>query len=104
VKTDTIKGKVLNFPAGGRRKAEPELEILAPSQSLVPLTADIDAREQSAPMQRQAAFIAQLLATQAQVPQVRERRRAEPDEAVHAYQAALGAIPCKAGQKFSRDS
>lgn len=103
MKTDTIKGKVLNFPAGRRRKAEPEREILAPSHSLVPLT-DSDTREQSAPMQRQAAFIAQLLATQAQVPQSRERCRAEPDEAVHAYQAALGAIPYNAGQKFSRDS
>ncbi|HEY1473541.1 MAG TPA: hypothetical protein VGF53_05610 [Pseudolabrys sp.] len=36
----------------------------------------------------QAPFIAQLLAVKDQHPQTRERRRAEPDEALAAYRAA----------------
>lgn len=37
-----------------------------------------------------AAFIAQLIATKAQVPQTRVKRRAEPAEALAAYHAAAG--------------
>ena len=37
---------------------------------------------------RQAPFLAQLLAMKDQHPQTRERRRAEPDEALAAYRAA----------------
>jgi hypothetical protein len=36
---------------------------------------------------RQAPFLAQLLAMRDQHPQTRERRRAEPDEALAAYRA-----------------
>lgn len=45
----------------------------------------------SAPVYRQAAFLAHLIATKAHAPQTRERRRAEPSEAIAAYRAA-GAI------------
>ncbi|MBI3702280.1 MAG: hypothetical protein HY244_00140 [Rhizobiales bacterium] len=37
---------------------------------------------------RQAAFLAHLIATQGQLPQTRERRRAEPAEAIAAYRAS----------------
>lgn len=37
------------------------------------------------PQHRQAPFLAQLIATKQQHPQTRERRRAEPAEAVNAY-------------------
>ena len=37
---------------------------------------------------RQASFLAQLIATKDQLPQTRERRRAEPGEAILAYRAA----------------
>ena len=37
---------------------------------------------------RQAAFLAHLLAMRDQHPQTRERRRAEPNEALSAYRAA----------------
>lgn len=43
------------------------------------------------PVYRQAAFLAHLIATKAQAPQTRERRRAEPSEAIAAYRTA-GAI------------
>jgi hypothetical protein len=36
---------------------------------------------------RQAAFLAHLIATKEQIPQTRERRRAEPHEAIAAYRA-----------------
>lgn len=36
---------------------------------------------------REAPFLAQLIATKAQHPQTRVRRRAEPDEAIAAYRA-----------------
>jgi len=38
--------------------------------------------------QLQTPFLAQLIATKDQLPQTRERRRAEPDEAIAAYRAA----------------
>jgi hypothetical protein len=38
---------------------------------------------------RQAPFLAQLIATKAQHPQTRPRRRAEPHEALAAYRAAV---------------
>ena len=40
------------------------------------------------PHHRQAPFLAQLIATKQQHPQTRERRRAEPAQAVTAYRAA----------------
>ena len=49
------------------------------------------AAEPPAPVYRQAAFLAHLIATKAHAPQTRERRRAEPSEAIAAYRAA-GAI------------
>ena len=36
----------------------------------------------------QATFLAHLIATKDQLPQTRERRRAEPDEVIAAYRAA----------------
>lgn len=48
-----------------------------------------------------ADFIAQLIATKAQVPQTRARRRAEPDVANAAYRA-LGQWPTPMGRSVSR--
>ena len=44
-----------------------------------------------------APFLAHLIATRMQVPQTRERRRAEPEEAIAAYGAA------SAGQQTARE-
>ncbi len=41
------------------------------------------------PPTRVAAFLAHLIATARQLPQTRERRCAEPAEAIAAYQAAI---------------
>ena len=39
-----------------------------------------------------AAFLAQLVATKDQHPQTRERRRAEPEEVIAAYKAAIARL------------
>ena len=48
-----------------------------------------------------ADFIAHLIATVAQAPQTRARRRAEPGEAISAY-CGLGQRPSTAGRVLSR--
>ena len=48
-----------------------------------------------------ASFVAHLIATAAQVPQARARRRAEPDEASAAYRI-LGQWPSETGSVLSR--
>ena len=48
-----------------------------------------------------ADFVAHLIATSAQAPQTRARRRANSDEAIAAYDA-LGHWPTPAGRKLSR--
>ena len=55
------------------------------SRALVALAAPVAAR--SLPLYRQAPFLAQLIATKQHHPQTRERRRAEPAQAIFAYQA-----------------
>ena len=44
------------------------------------------------PDYRQAQFLAHLIAMKDQHPQTRERRRAEPGEAIAAYRAAAGPL------------
>jgi hypothetical protein len=48
-----------------------------------------------------ADFVTHLLATAARVPQTRDRRRAEPEEAVAAYRA-LHQWPSEPGRTLSR--
>ena len=57
------------------------------SRALVPLAPPATSHEAGS-MYREAAFIAQLIACKDQHPQMRERRRATPDEAIAAYCAA----------------
>ena len=49
-----------------------------------------------------APFLAQLLAVKANLPQTRERRRAEPDEATHTYEAVMMPHPVYTGRVLSR--
>ena len=53
---------------------------------------------------RDAMFLAQLIAVKGQLPQTRERRRAEPDEAISLYRAANAGAPAMSGRNFSRES
>ncbi len=61
------------------------------NRALVPLHPQ--ARRKAAPAAGRpcSAFLAQLIATVAQAPQTRERRRAEPNEAVSCYACAQDA-------------
>jgi predicted membrane metal-binding protein len=55
-------------------------------RALVALSPAAAARRPSG-SHRHAAFLAHLIATKGQLPQTRERRRAEPAEAIAAYRA-----------------
>lgn len=63
-----------------------ELAPTGESRALVALTPTA-ATHQPSESHRQAAFLAHLIATKDQLPQTRERRRAEPAEAIAAYRA-----------------
>jgi len=76
------------------------------SNALVPLTqtdrADVKtATGVWATSRANADFVAHLIATSAQAPQTRARRRGNADEAIAAYDA-LGHWPTPAGRKLSR--
>ena len=72
------------------------------STALVPVSVRDD--ETFAPCRRERAradFLAQLIATAAQAPQTRLRRRAEPQEAMAVYHAS-GRAPAATGLTLSR--
>jgi hypothetical protein len=73
-----------------------------PATAVVPVVRSrpVEARLSSGrPM---AAFVAQLIAADRQVPQTRARRRAEPEEAIAIYTAASQPRPGRSGQLFRR--
>ena len=61
------------------------------SRALVPVTAS-SSKPHHLPTRRVAAFLAHLIATARQLPQTRERRCAEPAEAIAAYRDAIAKI------------
>jgi hypothetical protein len=72
------------------------------NHALVPVTPvnrDTDRPHQAS--RPDCGFIAHLIATKAQAPQTRTRRRAEPVEAISAY-SVLGQRPGAAGRILSR--
>ena len=76
------------------------------SNALVPLVKADRADSQTATNVRatsraNADFVAHLIATTAQAPQTRARRRANSEDAIAAYDA-LGHWPTPAGRKLSR--
>jgi len=73
-----------------RDAAPAPAENRAPGRALVALEAP--AVHELPSVHRQAAFLAHLIATKAQHPQTRARRRAEPSEALTAYRAAAGLV------------
>ena len=90
---------------GGRdERFAAEQAMVSECRALVPVKAAPQRERGEARRARPAEFLAQLIAAREQVPQARERRRAEPDVAVHAYQAALATPPQRAGRTLSRAS
>jgi hypothetical protein len=71
-----------------RRAADRREPIPEKTRALIAIEAPVGPdRATSRTRHPQAPFLAQLIATQMQVPQTRARRRAEPAEAVAAYGA-----------------
>ena len=69
----------------------PEAIAAPTSRALVPLAPPAPVREAPA-FYRQAPFLAHLLAVKGQHAQTRERRRAEPSEAIAAYRATAARV------------
>jgi hypothetical protein len=88
------------------KRPDPGQEI-AVSNALVPvapINRDTDNRDSNRPRRAtrpDCGFIAHLIATKAQAPQTRNRRRAEPGEAISVYNG-LGDRPGTAGRVLSR--
>jgi hypothetical protein len=62
------------------------------SRALIRLVHSAHETTHHRPIERPPNFLAHLLATRLQLPQVRERRRADPDEAIAAYQATIARL------------
>lgn len=74
------------FPSSGTADAP---QPVTPGRALVAIAPAARARSgEAANHHHSAAFLAQLIAGKDQHPQTRERRRAEPHEAIAAYRAA----------------
>ncbi|MGB7259864.1 MAG: hypothetical protein ACRECC_11600 [Pseudolabrys sp.] len=78
----------LSGAAARARQAAVERETIAECRELVPLMPVEPPHGHMTPTRHPAEFIAQLLAARGRAPQLRERRRVEPAEAVAAYRAA----------------
>ena len=79
------------FSREARRSAVVEAEATkAAVTALVPVAAAQPPAEDQgkSPRRSSASFLAQLIANEKQLPQTRERRRAEPQQAIAAYGAA----------------
>jgi hypothetical protein len=76
-----------------------------PNRALIPVDAVIPGREAPTTGQRPyAGFLAHLIATADQLPQTRERRRAEPEDAIAAYRSTIKGAGAPVRGKFSRSS
>jgi hypothetical protein len=106
VRGTTSPAVISGTPAGPRIVApdrSAESESAAPGRALVAV-APVSRPEAPTPIARRvasAAFLAQLIATREQLPQTRERRRAEPGHAVNIY-AATSAAPLSFAPSLSR--
>jgi hypothetical protein len=66
-----------------------ETDSPSSSRALVALAAETQDALPRRPVQRVSNFLTQLIATARQVPQTRERRRADPAEVIAAYRAMV---------------
>ena len=78
-------------PAGLSAQASDASAPAAESRALVAVT-PVAAGSEPRANHRLATFLAHLIATKEQLPQTRERRRAEPAEALAVYRAAAALI------------
>ena len=96
ISSSTARTRAASKQAGEQRVTK--------SQALVAV-APIVRADAPAPLARRAAsaaFLTQLIATREQLPQTRERRRAEPADAIAVYAARLAAVPGPLAPAMSR--
>jgi hypothetical protein len=75
------------------------------SRALIPVEGPVPTREGPTAGQRPyAGFLAHLIATADQLPQTRERRRAEPEDAIAAYRSTVSGTGVPTTSRFSRSS
>jgi len=92
-------------PTRGTAVPEADGTAAEPVRALIPLEAVIPASEAPTAHQRPCAgFLAHLIATAGKLPQTRERRRAEPEEAIAAYRSTDQSVKRPLRGKFSRSS
>src|SRR5262245_2754498 len=97
ISSSTARTRAASKQASGEQPA-------AQSRALVAV-APIVRSDAPAPVARRAAsaaFLAQLIATREQLPQTRERRRAEPADAIAVYAARIAAVPAPLAPVMSR--
>jgi hypothetical protein len=103
----TTSAAAISSTATGPRAASKQASAGTPaagSKSLVTVT-PVTRSDAPAPVARRtasAAFLAQLIATRDQLPQTRERRRAEPADAIGVYAATLAMTPATLAPAMSR--
>lgn len=85
MRVDGTKQAAFRQPGGFARDAVPAEPNTESRALVVTAPAPVPATPTT---YRQAAFLAHLIATKSHAPQTRERRRAEPSEAIAAYRAA----------------
>lgn len=92
-------------PGASRPRPNAAPEPIAPGRALVPVAEPRRAQTSLArprPLARHAAFYAHLIATRAQAPQTRARRRIEPAEGVSTYRVAGELAPGRAQPRILR--
>jgi len=99
-----IRGSIVTPVGRARREAtssarrEPSTES---SRALIPLE-PIAASDTPLHTRQQAGFLAHLIATKEKLPQTRERRRAEPQDVIAVYAAAVAPPATPSGLILAR--
>ena len=79
------------FGRGGHAPAAAASPVESASRALTVIAAPAE-REHAPQTRGDAAFLAHLIATKAQAPQTRAKRRVEPEEAIAFYRAVAGIV------------
>ena len=85
--------------------ADTSASAAAEARALVPAAAPTSQHDWPAASQRPCAgFLAHLIATAGHLPQTRERRRAEPEDAIAVYRSMVNGTKVPISGRFSRSS
>jgi hypothetical protein len=96
-----IRGSAVGHAGRGARDDDAAPRKAGTGRALIALQ-PVERAEPTMRAGPQASFLAHLIATDRQLPQTRERRRAEPAEAIAAYAAASAKAPSHAGRVLFR--